>query len=105
MVQWFQTHESIAGGAGSIPGQGTKIPYATRHGPRENQADHSHCVLKYKFNKVFDHVLIHKLSTKTTPPPPQLFRAIKSHHGVCEHQLEKYRFRVSLVQYCQLEIK
>ena len=43
------------------------------------------CVLKYKFNRVFDHVLIHELSMKSTLPP-QLFRAINSHHGVCEYQ-------------------
>ena len=43
------------------------------------------CVLKYRFNKVFDHVLIHKLSMKSALPP-HLFRAIKSHHGVCELQ-------------------
>ena len=62
------------------------------------------CVLKYRFNKVFDHVLIRKLSMKSALPP-HLFRAIKSQYGVCEHQLEKYRFGSSLVQYCQPEAK
>ena len=31
MVQWLRFHASIAGGMGSIPGQGTKIPHATWH--------------------------------------------------------------------------
>ena len=28
MVQWLRLHASNAGGAGSIPGGGTKIPHA-----------------------------------------------------------------------------
>jgi len=28
-VQWLRLHASTAGGVGSIPGQGTKIPYAS----------------------------------------------------------------------------
>lgn len=31
---------------------------------------------------------------KTNNASPQLFKAIKSHRGVHEHQLEKYRFSV-----------
>ena len=27
-IQWLRLHASTAGGAGSIPGQGTKIPHA-----------------------------------------------------------------------------
>ena len=30
-VQWLRLHTSSAGGAGLIPGQGTRIPHATRH--------------------------------------------------------------------------
>ena len=31
MVQWLRLLASTAGGAGSIPGQGTKIQHATQH--------------------------------------------------------------------------
>ena len=31
VVQWLRFHACIAGGVGSIPGQGTKIPHATGH--------------------------------------------------------------------------
>ena len=30
-VQWLRLQASVAGGMGSIPGQGTKIPHAARH--------------------------------------------------------------------------
>ena len=30
VVQWFTLHVSTAGGTGSVPGQGTKIPRAAR---------------------------------------------------------------------------
>ena len=30
VVQWLRLHASMAGGVGSIPGQGTKIPHAAR---------------------------------------------------------------------------
>ena len=32
-VQWLGLHTSTAGGTGSIPGHGTKIPHAAQHGP------------------------------------------------------------------------
>ena len=31
-VQWLRLCASSAGGAGSIPGRGTKIPHAVQHG-------------------------------------------------------------------------
>ena len=31
-VEWLRLYASTVGGAGSIPGQGTKISHATRHG-------------------------------------------------------------------------
>ena len=34
MVQWLGLRASTAGGTGSIPGQGTKIPHAARHGQK-----------------------------------------------------------------------
>ena len=34
MVQWLRLRTSTAGGVGSIPGQGTKIPRAMRHGQK-----------------------------------------------------------------------
>ena len=33
-VQWLRFHASTAGGIGSIPDQGTKIPHATWHGQK-----------------------------------------------------------------------
>ena len=36
-VQWLRLCTSNAGGGGSIPGQGTKIPHATWHGPPPHQ--------------------------------------------------------------------
>ena len=30
VIQWLRFHSSNTGGAGSIPGQGTKFPYATQ---------------------------------------------------------------------------
>ena len=33
-VQWLRLHASNAGGTGSIPGQGTKIPHAAWQGQR-----------------------------------------------------------------------
>ena len=34
MIEWLRLHASNAGGAGSIPGQGTKIPHAMGHGQK-----------------------------------------------------------------------
>ena len=34
VVQWLRLHASNAGGAGSIPGRGTKIPHTAWHGPK-----------------------------------------------------------------------
>ena len=34
VVQWLRLCASNAGGAGSIPGQGTKIPHASWHGQK-----------------------------------------------------------------------
>ena len=36
-VQWLRLHASNAGGEGSVPGWGTKIPHATRHGQKNPQ--------------------------------------------------------------------
>ena len=36
-VQWLRLHASDAGGAGSIPGQGTKIPHAARRGQKKKE--------------------------------------------------------------------
>ena len=36
-VQWLRLHTSIAGGTGSIPGQGTKIPQAGWRGQKNKQ--------------------------------------------------------------------
>ena len=36
MVQGLRRHAFTAGGAGSIPGQGTKIPHVVWHGQKKN---------------------------------------------------------------------
>ena len=36
-VQWLRLHASNAGGAGSIPGQRTRIPHAAGHGQKEKK--------------------------------------------------------------------
>ena len=36
MVQWLGLHPSTAGGINSIPGWGTKLPYATRCGQQQH---------------------------------------------------------------------
>ena len=33
-VQWLRLRASTAGGESSIPGRGTKIPHAEKHGPK-----------------------------------------------------------------------
>ena len=35
VVQWLRLHIPTANGAGSIPGPGTKIPHAVRHGTKK----------------------------------------------------------------------
>ena len=37
VVQWLRLSASTAGGMGLIPGQGTKIPYATWHNPKKKK--------------------------------------------------------------------
>ena len=38
-VQWLGLHASIAGGMGSIPGWGTKIPQALRHSQKNRNTE------------------------------------------------------------------
>ena len=38
-VQWLGFRASTAGGMGSIPGQGTKIPHAMQHGQKERERE------------------------------------------------------------------
>ena len=51
VVQWLRLHGSNAGGAGLIPGQGTKIPYATWHGQNTNKQKHEPREVKESFPK------------------------------------------------------
>ena len=37
VVQWLRLCAPNAGGVGSIPGKGTKIPHATQHGQKINK--------------------------------------------------------------------
>ena len=47
-VQWLRLRTSAAGGAGSIPGRGTKIPHATQHGQKKRKKERS--VMCKEFN-------------------------------------------------------
>ena len=38
VVQWLRLHSPNAGGTGSIPGEETKIPYATQHDQKERKS-------------------------------------------------------------------
>ena len=37
VVQWLRLHTSIAGGTGTNPGQGTKIPHASWYGQKKKK--------------------------------------------------------------------
>ena len=39
-VQWLRLRTSIAGGTGSIPGRGTKIPHAVQCGKKKKNKQH-----------------------------------------------------------------
>ena len=36
-TQWLRNHTSTAGGLGSIPGPGTKMPHAMQHGQKKKK--------------------------------------------------------------------
>ena len=40
VVQWLRLHSPNAGGAGLIPGWGTKIKHATQHGPKKKMGEY-----------------------------------------------------------------
>ena len=42
-VQWLRLHATTAGGTGSIPGQGTKIPHATWQGQKKKKFKKTQC--------------------------------------------------------------
>ena len=46
MVQWLRLHTSNAGGMGSIPGWGTKIPCATQQKKKKKEEETSKGRLK-----------------------------------------------------------
>ena len=58
-VQWLRLCTSTAGGTGSIPGRGTKIPHAAQCSQKE----------KKKIKVFKDTVLIHTTSALLTYPP------------------------------------
>ena len=51
MVQWWGLHASTAGGTGSIPGLGTKIPEAAWRGQKKEKK-------KSFFKKIFFYLYI-----------------------------------------------
>ena len=53
MVQWLELCTSTAGGTGSIPGWGTKIPQAAQHGPANHPPKH------HLFKKKKNTILLH----------------------------------------------
>ena len=48
VVKWLRLHASTAGGAGSIPGRGTKIPQAMQLGKEINNVTLKHKITKVK---------------------------------------------------------
>ena len=48
VVKWLRLHASTAGGAGSIPGRGTKIPQAMQLGQEINNVTLKHKITKVK---------------------------------------------------------
>ena len=49
VVQWLELCASTAGDMGSIPGQGTKIPYAIRCGSREEGGEKSSPAVSFMY--------------------------------------------------------
>ena len=47
-VKWVRLHASTAGGVGSIPSQGTKIPQAMQCGQKINNVTSKHKIRKVK---------------------------------------------------------
>jgi len=45
VVQWLRFRASNAGGTGLIPGQGTEIPHAVKHGQKIKKESH---IYKYE---------------------------------------------------------
>ena len=52
MVQWLRLHASTAGGRGSIPGRGTKIPHAVRHSQKIKENKTKQNLGKVTYSKV-----------------------------------------------------
>ena len=59
MVQWLRLRATTAGGKGSIPGQGTKIPHAKQCGQKE----------KKKKDHIGNIGMVHLLWKKTVAVP------------------------------------
>ena len=54
MVQWLRCHTSTAGGMGSIPGPGMKIPHATRRGQRKENKKEREREKMYVYKKLLN---------------------------------------------------
>ena len=62
-VQWLRFHASTAGGVGSIPGLGTKIPYAawpTPHPQKNPKTIYQLYKIKSKHNLFFINIMLVK---------------------------------------------
>ena len=56
VVQWLRLCASIAGGTGSIPGRGTKIPHGPRCGQKKKKKKKSHIYL-FRICHIFIHFI------------------------------------------------
>ena len=69
-VQWLGLDASTAGGTGSIPGQGTKMPHAAQHGqtkPNKTKNDNNNNNNKFIIKKKKSHPGVEQLGASSRP--------------------------------------
>ena len=49
MVQWLRLGASMAGGTGSVPGRGTKIPQTMKHSQKKEENKKKRFVTEFRF--------------------------------------------------------
>ena len=79
-AQWLRLHHSNAEGVSLIPGQGTKIPYASWHGQKD--------LKKEKKNKI---------NAFIAPSPSLSFLLCLSSHGSFKISVYYYQYTVSIL--------